>query len=317
MNSISIVIPNYNGLVYLENCLDALKKQTKKDFTTIIVDNGSSDGSLEFIREHYQEVEIIELKENTGFCGAVNQGIKATNTPYIILLNNDTIVEKEFVAELFYVMERETDIFSGQAKMLQLHQPTLIDDAGDYYNALGWAFAKGKGKCKDLYNEERPIFSSCAGAAIYRRTILEEIGLFDEKHFAYLEDTDIGYRAKIYGYKNIYIPKAVVYHVGSGTSGSQYNKFKIRYSSRNNIYLIYKNMPTLQIIINIPFFLIGFSIKTLFFIKKGMGKEYLVGMGKGFILSHQSAKVKFRWKNLKNYTKIQIELLVNIFKRLK
>jgi Predicted glycosyltransferases len=317
MNSIAVVIPNYNGLIYLKDCLEALRQQTNKDFTTIIVDNNSSDGSLEFIREHYDEVEIIALAENTGFCGAVNRGIEATSTPYVILLNNDTVVEAEFVAELYQAMEREKEAFSGQAKMLQLHQPTLIDAAGNYYNALGWAFAKGKDKSKDLYNEECQIFASCAGAAIYRRTVLDEIGLFDEKHFAYLEDIDIGYRARIRGYNNIYIPRAVVFHVGSGTTGSQYNQFKIRYSSRNNIYLIYKNMPTLQIIINFPFLLMGFILKWLFFMRKGMGKEYLAGIKNGISLSCQGEKEKFKWKNLKNYIKIQVELFVNIFRRLK
>ena len=154
-------------------------------------------------------------------------------------------------------------------------------------------------------------------AAIYRKKIMEKIGYFDEEHFAYLEDTDIGYRARIYGYENWYAPDAVVYHVGSGTSGSRYNHFKTRYSSRNNIYLIYKNMPLLQIILNLPFLAAGFLIKFLFFALKGMGKEYLAGIKNGFSISMNHRKVPFSVKHLPNYCKIQLELWENMFRRIR
>ena len=159
--------------------------------------------------------------------------------------------------------------------------------------------------------------SACAGAAIYRREVFETIGYFDEMHFAYLEDMDVGYRARIHGYENWYAPDAMVYHVGSGTSGSRYNQFKIRYSSRNNIYLIYKNMPLLQIIINLPFLVAGFGIKILFFTLKGFGREYIAGIKNGFQISAKNRKVSFRLRNLPNYIKIQLELWVNIFRRLR
>ena len=146
---------------------------------------------------------------------------------------------------------------------------------------------------------------------------MEKIGYFDEEHFAYLEDTDIGYRARIYGYENWYAPDAVVYHVGSGTSGSRYNHFKTRYSSRNNIYLIYKNMPLLQIILNLPFLAAGFLIKFLFFALKGMGKEYLAGIKNGFSISMNHRKVPFSVRHLPNYCKIQLELWENMFRRLR
>ena len=142
------------------------------------------------------------------------------------------------------------------------------------------------------------------------------LGYFDEEHFAYLEDMDVGYRARIYGYENWYAPDAMVYHVGSGTSGSRYNQFKIRYSSRNNIYLIYKNMPVLQIIINLPFLVAGFGIKILFFTLKGFGREYIAGIKNGFQISKKNHKIPFKFQNLSNYFWIQVELWVNIFRRL-
>ena len=148
---------------------------------------------------------------------------------------------------------------------------------------------------------------------------LRHTGLFDEEHFVYLEDLDLGYRARIAGYENWYLPEARVYHVGSGTSGSRYNEFKIRYSSRNNIYMIWKNMPLFQWILNLPFLLIGFGVKLLFFWKRGYGKEYAAGIKNGFSLirkpENRGKKVKFRWRNLKNYVRIQVELWVNLVRR--
>ena len=148
---------------------------------------------------------------------------------------------------------------------------------------------------------------------------LRQTGLFDEEHFVYLEDLDLGYRARIAGYENWYLPEARVYHVGSGTSGSRYNEFKIRYSSRNNIYMIWKNMLLFQWILNLPFLLIGFGVKLLFFWKKGYGKEYAAGIKNGFALirkpENRGKKVKFRWRNLKNYVRIQVELWVNLVRR--
>ena len=212
-------------------------------------------------------------------------------------------------------IRRHKNAFSCGARMVQYHDRDKLDDVGNYYCALGWSFARGRGKDIHAYETEDRIFSACAGAAIYRKKILEKIGYFDEEHFAYLEDTDIGYRARIYGYENWYAPKAIVYHVGSGTSGSRYNQFKTRYSSRNNIYLIYKNMPLLQIILNLPFLVTGFLVKFLFFAVKGMGKEYAAGIKNGFSISMKNKKVPFRMKHLPNYCKIQLELWINIVRR--
>lgn len=314
---VSVIIPNYNGIAFLDGVLASLEEQTFKSFEVIIVDNGSSDGSCSFVTGNYPWVRVIELPENLGFCGAVNRGIQAATAPYVLLLNNDTEVKEDFIDEMYNAICRHKKAFSCAARMVQYHDRDSLDDAGNYYCALGWSFARGKGKNIDTYTKEEKIFSACAGAAIYRKEVMDKIGLFDEEHFAYLEDTDIGYRARIYGYENWYAPKAIVYHVGSGTSGSRYNHFKTRYSSRNNVYLIYKNMPLLQIIINLGFLAAGFLIKFLFFATKGMGKEYLAGIKNGFSISMHHKKVPFSIKNLPNYCKIQLELWINIFRRIK
>lgn len=316
MPKVSIVIPNYNGAGFLVDCLDSLRKQTMDDLQILVIDNGSEDHSCQLIQEDYPEVELVQLQTNTGFCGAVNEGIRRSRAPYVLLLNNDTEATETFVEELYKAISRDDRIFSCSGKMIQYFDRTRMDDAGDYYCALGWAYAYGKGKPEANYDKEKKIFFSCAGAAIYRKKILDEIGYFDEVHFAYLEDADIGYRARIHGYENRYVPQAVVYHVGSGTSGSVYNLFKTRYSSRNNVYLMYKNMPLFQLILNMPFLILGFAVKAVFFATKGFGKEYIQGLGKGIHLCKREKKVPFQWKNLKNYAKIQWELWLNMFRYL-
>ena len=315
MQEVSVIIPNYNGMAYLEGVLSSLEQQNFQNFETIVVDNGSTDGSVAFIMGNYSWVHIVELPENYGFSRAVNEGIYASRAPYVLLLNNDTEVDRDFVGEMMAALKRHKKAFSCSARMICYHDRDTLDDAGNYYSALGWAFARGKGKNIHTYEKEDKIFTSCAGAAIYRKKIFDRIGYFDEEHFAYLEDIDVGYRARIAGYENWYAPNALVYHVGSGTSGSRYNQFKTRYSSRNNIYLIYKNMPFLQLILNLPFLALGFGMKILFFCQKGMGREYIAGIKNGFQISKKEKKVKFQLKNLGNYLKIQLELWWNMIYR--
>lgn len=318
----TIVIPNYNGIGYIEQCLESIYAGTVACVEVIVVDNASADGSAEIIERKFPQARLIKNSKNTGFSAAVNQGIKESRTPYVILLNNDTKVDKTFVRELERILDndREKKVFSASAKLISLYDKEKTDDAGDFYCALGWAFARGKGKNPALYVKDCETFAACAGGAIYRRELFspEHVGLFDEEHFAYLEDIDIGYRAKLCGYKNMFAANAIVYHAGSATSGSRYNAFKTRLASRNSVYLVYKNMPLLQIIINLPFLVMGFLVKTLFFVKRGLGKEYVLGLINGARLSHSPAgrahKQGFRKKRLGNYIKIQFELWGNIFR---
>lgn len=305
----TIIIPNYNGLNFMEPCFEALRKQTVKDFEILVVDNGSTDGSVEWLKEN--NIPSIFLPENTGFTGAVNVGIKAANTPYVILLNNDTAVEPRYVEALERAISRSEKIFSVSSKVVQMYAPELMDDAGDMYSVLGWAYQRGVGRSEKLYNKARRVFSANAAAAIYRREVFEKIGLFDDMHFAYLEDVDIGYRAKLYGYDNIYCPDAVVYHVGSGTSaeGEKYSAFKVRLAARNNIYLTYKNMGTWQLVLNFPCLAAGTFVKYLFFKKKGFGKEYVSGLKEGLKTRKQCKKVPSMPGRFAEEVKIQLELI--------
>ena len=271
---VTIVIPNYNGKHFMEPCLNSLFNQTCKDFHILVVDNASSDGSIEYMEQNYPDIELIKLQKNYGFSKAVNIGIQHSETPYVILLNNDTTVDKHYVEEMIKAIEKNPKIFSVSSKMIQMYHPELIDSAGDLYTLLGWGVCRGCGRPVTNYTEYSEVFTACAGAAIYRRSIFDKIGYFDENHFAYLEDIDIGYRARIFGYYNMYCPTALVYHVGSGTSGSKYNSFKVKLAARNNLYLNYKNMPALQLVLNFIPLAIGYFIKYLFFCKIGFGEDY-------------------------------------------
>lgn len=327
MREITVVIPNYNGIKYLADCLASLREQEEgtPEFTVLVVDNGSADGSVELLEKYDRQavdfdLQTILLSENTGFCHAVNVGIQSSKTPYVILLNNDTKVQSCFIKGLYEAIQKDEKIFSVSAQMLMWDKPELLDDAGDRYCVLGWAYARGKGKRAADYDKPARIFSACGGAAIYRKSVFEEIGYFDETHFAYLEDLDIGYRALIHGYQNYYEPSAKVLHFGSASTGSRYNEFKTTLSSANNVYVIGKNMPILQLLLNLPFLLLGFLVKFLFFCRKRMGMLYLKGLWKGvkrcFGDVGRTAKVSFRFHRIGNYVSIQIQLFLNVFRML-
>lgn len=315
MQEVTVVIPNYNGKKYLTPCLRALYENTAVEMAVIVVDNGSGDGSVKEAKTLYPQTEYVLFDRNYGFCRAVNEGIRRARTEYVLLLNNDTEIRRGFVEHLLHTIKKSPKIFSVESKMIQYGNHELIDSAGTFYNGLGWAYARGRDASVALYDHRTRTFAACAGAAIYRRKVFEEIGYFDEQHFAYLEDIDVGYRARIYGYVNLYEPKAQVIHVGSAASGSRYNEFKTRYSARNNIYLIYKNMPAPQILLNFPLLFAGFAAKAVFFWKKGLGMVYLKSLRDGFLLCRDGRKVPYERAHLKNYVQIQLELWENIVRR--
>ena len=305
---VTIIIPNYNGKHFLGPCLDSLSEQSCQNFEILVADNHSSDGSVEFLAEQYPDVRIIALDKNRGFSAAVNAGIRASASPYVILLNNDTAADPHFVEELLGAVRRSPRIFSVSSKMIQLHHPELIDSAGDLYTLVGWGICRGIGRPVQNYTKPDEIFSACAGASIYRRGVFRRIGYFDESHFAYLEDMDIGYRARIYGYKNRYCPSAVVRHVGSGTSGSKYNSFKVRLSARNSVWLVWKNMPLPQIVLNSLPLSAGYLVKALFFYKIGFGKDYIQGLREGLQNLRHCRRVPFRFRHLVSYIRIEADL---------
>ncbi len=315
MKKATVVIPNWNGMAFLKACLDSLMVQDTDDFDILMIDNASEDESVEFVRAEYPSVRVDVMPENLGFSGGVNEGILRSETPYVILLNNDTECAPGFVRALIQAADRSERIFSVSARMVNFHDRRLMDDAGDLYTVLGWGAQRGVGQpvTDPRYQKPKQVFSACGGAALYRKRIFDEIGLFDTDHFAYLEDIDVGYRARIYGYQNVYEPEAWVYHVGSGTSGSKYNAFKVRLSSRNTQYLVWKNMPRLQRIVNAPFLAAGRAVKRRFFRKLGFSGAYNEGIQEAKENRGNLKIVPFRVSHLPNYLKIEASLIGNTF----
>ncbi len=318
MKKVSVIIPNYNGEKYIAKCLNGLKHQDYRDFDVIIVDNCSEDGSLAVIDANSMglDIRVITLDNNYGFARAVNEGIKASDGEFVILLNNDAYAGRRFVSSLLERITADEDIFSAQAMMLQYNNRKLIDSAGDYFCALGWGFARGRDCMAKNFTEECDVFSACAGAAIYRKKIFSRIGYFDEAFFAYLEDVDLGYRARIHGFRNVYAPKAKVLHVGSGSSGSRHNAFKVSLSSRNGILLMYKNFAPWQKAVNFLPVTAGILIKTAYFAKKGFAREYIKGVVSAFSKIKDVKPVESMPELSVNQRKIQRELYRNIVRRL-
>lgn len=315
---VSVITPNYNGVKFLENYFKSLNNDSEYIGEVIIIDNGSSDSSIDYIHSNSFNFPVILIKndENLGFAPAVNQGISSAKYDYIFSLNNDTEIKEGSIKAMLDLI-KEDNVFSVQAKMLQSDNRQLIDDAGDEYNLLGWTKKIGENQDSDNYSEVFEIFSSCAGAALYKKEILNKIGLFDDNFFAYMEDVDLAIRSQINGYKNLLCPDAIVYHIGSATSGSRYNDFKVKIAARNNVWTVYKNLPIPLKILNFIFLFFGFLIKYIFFVKKGFGSFYIEGIKEGLSTRSQLKKVNFKKDNLKNYFKLEYKLIINTLKFLK
>lgn len=312
--NVSIVIPNYNGEKYILDCIASIYDQIEHKQDIIVIDNHSTDLSVSLIKSKYPDITLIENDNNKGFAAAVNQGIQASKAKYVILLNNDAFARSGFVQALCHCMESDSRIFSAGAKMLRYSEPDLIDDAGDELTIFGWAYKVGDGQPSEKFNKQRRIFSACAGAAIYRRELFEEIGYFDESFFAYLEDVDIGFRANLHGYMNVFCPSAEVEHVGSATSGSRHNDFKIKISARNNVWLCLKNLPYSLKILNGLFIIVGILIKFAFFSYKGFSQTYATGLREAWdkrkYYSALSKKIKLEWIDM---VRIELHLIKATF----
>ena len=247
---VTVVIPNWNGERWLPGCLAALAEQTYQNFIVIMVDNHSTDGSVAFVRVRYPQVYIIEMVQNFGFATGVNTGIADSQTKYVALLNNDTLPAPDWLERLVNVLENSPpDVGSVASKMMQMSNPSLLDDAG---NILTWqtaAYKRGFGQPADCFNEQDEVFSACAGAALYRRDFLEELRCFDDHFWAYLEDVDLGLQGQLRGYRCVFVPDARVQHYRHGTSLPR--PHYVRLMTRNRLMLFGKSIPFNLLIKNI------------------------------------------------------------------
>ncbi len=241
---VTVVIPNLNGKRFLKDCLDSLFAQSFRDFGVVLVDNASSDGSVGLVESSYPEVEVIRNETNLGFARAANQGIAEASGDYIVLLNNDTVLERDWLANLVRAADSSSEEFMFFAsKILRMEDGKIIESTGDSLGFTGMPYPLNYEELDDgRFEEPFPVFSACAAGALYKRKLFDEVGLFDEDFFAYHEDTDLCFRAQLMGYKGLFVPSARMYHHVGGTS-SRIDKFERYYGTRNFAFLIAKNMP--------------------------------------------------------------------------
>jgi hypothetical protein len=252
MPYVSVVIVNWNGKAFLPACLEALQSQTFQDYKVVLVDNGSTDGSVDYLREHFPEVCIIANQENRGFAAATNQGIRITTSRYIATLNNDTVVAPGWLQALIEVAESDPSVGMCASKMLFADYPQMINSTGIATDRIGISWDRLGGDLDDLSMTELvEVFGPCAGAALYRRAMLDEIGLFDEDFFAYMEDVDLAWRGRVCGWRCFYVPQARVLHHHSATAGEG-SRFKSFHLGRNKIWLLLKNYPLRKLWYYVP-----------------------------------------------------------------
>ncbi|MBK8933466.1 MAG: glycosyltransferase family 2 protein [Chloroflexi bacterium] len=239
--TISIIIPHLNGRHHLDDCLQSLRRQTWRDFEALLVDNGSTDGTQDYVAENYPEVRLVQLPENRGFTGACNAGWQAARGEIIILLNNDTEADPRWLAEVMAAFDRHPRAGSIASKMLLFDRRDHLHTAGDFYRVDGIPGNRGVWQADmGQFDQEEMVFSACGGSSAYRRALLDEIGFLDDDFFFSCEDVDVGWRANLAGWEVWYAPTAVIYHKLKATGGAVTGSY---YDGRNFLYLIWKNYP--------------------------------------------------------------------------
>ncbi|HEY4963514.1 MAG TPA: glycosyltransferase family 2 protein [Candidatus Saccharimonadales bacterium] len=285
MQKVAVVVPNWNGMDSIKDCLDSLLGQTL-EHSLIVVENGSSDGSLAYLRENYPEVKIIVNQTNLGFAAGVNSGIKfaiENGAKFVALFNNDAVADKRWLEYLYKELEVNDDVGIATCKLVSADNSHL-DSTGDFYTNWGLPFPRGRGETDlNKYDKQTEIFGASGGASLYRVSVLKEIGLFDEDFFAYYEDVDISFRAQLAGWRVRFVPSAVAYHQIGATSG-KIRGFTTYHSMKNLPLLLFKNVPRKY------FWTIAWRFKTAYImfylrsITRGNGWSATKGLFRGYYL---------------------------------
>jgi GT2 family glycosyltransferase len=237
----SVIIPNWNGAIHLPACIDALQRQTYGGFETIVVDNGSTDGSLDLLSERYPAVQVVALSHNRGYAGGCNAGLRAANGKILVILNNDTEVEPSWLAELVLALEQHPEAGMATPKVLLWNDHERLHTTGDYVRTNGIPDSRGVWELdKGQFDDQVYVFGASGVAPAYRRAMLEDIGLFDVDFQSYCEDVDLSWRAQLAGYRCVYVPRARLYHKVSATGKGTIRSF---YVARNTIWTLVKNLP--------------------------------------------------------------------------
>jgi len=270
----SIIIVNYNGEKLIADCLRALEKQSFQDFEIIIVDNASRDGSIPELKHFLSHatdadrIRLVALDSNTGFTGGNTKGLEYARGEYIALLNNDTEADIHWLRELVNAMESHPEVGICASKMI-VHGTNMIDTAGDGFSTSLKGFKCGENKLENdpAYIVPRYSFGACAGAALYRKKMIGEIGFLDNDFFLIHEDTDLNFRAQLTGWKVLYVPPAIVHHKVRSSIGHM-SDLAVYYSLRNNEFVRIKNVPFGLFLRYLPELLIGSITEFAYFAVK-------------------------------------------------
>ena len=266
----SVIIANFNGERYLRDCLSALDAQTFRDFEVILVDNGSTDSSLDLLKKDFQWVKIISLDKNTGFAQGNNIGFAASSAQYLATLNNDTIADSSWLQALYEAAEGDSAIGMVASKIFLGREGREIDSAGMLLYPDGMTRQQGHGEeDQGQFDNIREVLFPSACAALYRHEMLKETGYFDEDFFSYCEDADLGLRGRLAGWKAVFAAKATVRHLYSQTSG-RYSAFKAFQVERNHFWVLVKNLP-LSYIMTFPFYTAWRYIIQIYGLVSGQG----------------------------------------------
>ena len=268
-----MVIVNWNGEKFIERCLSALLAQVVAPHEIILVDNASSDASLDIVRR-FPGVRLLAQRDNLGFARGNNLAIAAAaaESEWIALLNPDAFVDPRWLESLLSAARDFPDFDVFGSKLVNAGNPALLDGAGDAYHISGLVWRMGHG-VPDLETsaQRREVFSPCAAAALYRRSAMLEVGGFDEDFFCYVEDVDLGFRLRLAGYRCLYVPASVAHHVGSGTTGGQHSNFAVYHGHRNLVWTYIKNMPGMLFWIFLPLHLTMTLMTFFIFLWRGQG----------------------------------------------
>ena len=256
---VTVVIPHYNGLQILDDCLASLFNNSFRDFEILLIDNGSTDGSQQMVQRKYPAVKLVQNKENLGYAGACNQGIELAKSEYVLLLNNDTVSPPHFLQEMVKVMEQHRQTAMAQPKILSIQDKQFFDysgAAGGEMDLFGYPFARGRifdtvEKDKGQYDQLNPqVFWTSGCALMLRRDVVKQIGKLDEDFFAHQEEIDLNWRAQLAGYQNMVVHSTYIYHY-SGYTLRQDNEFKMYLNHRNNLIMLIKNfsLPVLLLVL--------------------------------------------------------------------
>ncbi|NOH04642.1 MAG: glycosyltransferase family 2 protein [Chloroflexi bacterium] len=271
---VSVILVTWNSGDILSRCLEDLSRQVFKGYELIIVDNGSSDTvglNLNELSRSF-DLRIERLVSHLGFAAANNIGARLARSKWIALLNADAFPEPDWLENLLHAAQQNPDCTAFSSRQVQYHMPDLLDGAGDAYHISGLAWRNGYNLPADKYGlEQKEIFSPCAAAALYRREEFLGLGGFDEDYFSYFEDVDLGFRLRLNGGKCLYVPEAVVRHVGSASTGRR-SDFSVYYGYRNLIWTFFKDMPSPWIWIFLPFHVATMLFFAIYITLRGQGR---------------------------------------------